>query len=161
MLEPQTNLAAGIETKTCGRCGGSGHYSFNQIDGTMCYGCRGTGTVRTKRGDAARNFFSASILSRAGDVQVGWVARTDGGRWRPVTGVEEYTLRGSSLKDGVMVPYVLPGVVITYNGCGHVMQLSDTLPAQPNKEAARKLWAATLEYQQTLTQTGTVRKKAA
>ena len=28
---------------TCGRCGGSGQYSFNQIDGSTCYGCRGSG----------------------------------------------------------------------------------------------------------------------
>lgn len=28
-------------TQTCGRCGGSGNYSYNQIDGTVCYGCRG------------------------------------------------------------------------------------------------------------------------
>lgn len=27
----------------CGRCGGSGSYSFNQIDGSVCYGCRGSG----------------------------------------------------------------------------------------------------------------------
>jgi hypothetical protein len=26
---------------TCGRCGGSGHYSFNQRDGTRCFGCSG------------------------------------------------------------------------------------------------------------------------
>lgn len=32
-------------TTTCGRCGGSGHYSFNQVDGTVCYGCIGTGYV--------------------------------------------------------------------------------------------------------------------
>lgn len=28
---------------TCPRCGGSGHYSYNQIDGTVCYGCGGSG----------------------------------------------------------------------------------------------------------------------
>ena len=28
---------------TCPRCGGSGHYSYNQIDGTRCYGCNGSG----------------------------------------------------------------------------------------------------------------------
>jgi hypothetical protein len=28
--------------ETCGRCGGSGHYAYNQIDGTKCYGCNGT-----------------------------------------------------------------------------------------------------------------------
>jgi len=27
----------------CPRCGGSGNYSYNQIDGTRCYGCNGTG----------------------------------------------------------------------------------------------------------------------
>jgi hypothetical protein len=27
----------------CGRCGGYGEYSFNQMDGTMCYGCNGDG----------------------------------------------------------------------------------------------------------------------
>jgi len=28
-------------TEWCGRCGGSGHYSFNRIDGTTCFDCRG------------------------------------------------------------------------------------------------------------------------
>ncbi|MHC4296447.1 MAG: hypothetical protein ACYS7Y_04030 [Planctomycetota bacterium] len=27
----------------CSRCGGSGEYSFNQMDGTRCYGCGGVG----------------------------------------------------------------------------------------------------------------------
>ena len=27
----------------CPRCGGSGHYSYNQMDGTRCYGCNGRG----------------------------------------------------------------------------------------------------------------------
>ena len=27
----------------CPRCGGSGHYSYNQMDGTRCYGCGGSG----------------------------------------------------------------------------------------------------------------------
>ena len=27
----------------CPRCGGSGHYSYNQIDGSKCYGCMGSG----------------------------------------------------------------------------------------------------------------------
>jgi hypothetical protein len=25
----------------CSRCGGSGHYSYNPVDGTRCFGCRG------------------------------------------------------------------------------------------------------------------------
>ena len=27
----------------CPRCSGSGHYSYNQMDGTRCYGCNGSG----------------------------------------------------------------------------------------------------------------------
>ena len=27
----------------CPRCGGSGHYSYNEMDGTRCYGCMGSG----------------------------------------------------------------------------------------------------------------------
>jgi excinuclease UvrABC ATPase subunit len=30
-------------TPICSRCGGSGHYSYNQINGTTCFGCAGLG----------------------------------------------------------------------------------------------------------------------
>lgn len=30
-------------TEVCGRCGGSGRYSWNQIDGDRCFGCGGSG----------------------------------------------------------------------------------------------------------------------
>lgn len=30
-------------TESCGRCGGSGRYSWNQIDGDRCFGCGGVG----------------------------------------------------------------------------------------------------------------------
>lgn len=34
----------------CKRCGGSGHYSYNPMDGSVCFGCRGTGyTCQTVR----------------------------------------------------------------------------------------------------------------
>lgn len=29
----------------CSRCGGSGHFLYNSVDGTMCYGCRGSGVM--------------------------------------------------------------------------------------------------------------------
>ena len=32
----------------CPRCGGSGHFSYNQMDGTRCYGCQGTGIAVQK-----------------------------------------------------------------------------------------------------------------
>ena len=41
-------LAALGYTKECGRCGGSGHYSYNPIDGSVCFGCRGSGKALVK-----------------------------------------------------------------------------------------------------------------
>jgi len=32
-----------IQYRTCGRCGGSGRYSYNLKDGSRCYGCSGVG----------------------------------------------------------------------------------------------------------------------
>lgn len=33
-----------MKTKqTCTRCGGSGNYSYNMMEGTRCYGCSGSG----------------------------------------------------------------------------------------------------------------------
>ena len=49
------------EKQTCGRCGGSGQYSYNQIDGSRCYGCGGSGQKLTKRGAAAKAY-ADSIL---------------------------------------------------------------------------------------------------
>lgn len=33
-------------TPACGRCGGSGHYSFNLMHGTTCFGCAGLGHMK-------------------------------------------------------------------------------------------------------------------
>lgn len=54
------------ETKTCGRCGGSGHYSYCEMYGTTCFGCRGTGKVLSaagKRAHAAVEAFKAEHFS--------------------------------------------------------------------------------------------------
>ncbi len=44
----QTRLIALGHSTVCGRCGGSGHYSFNLMHGTTCFGCSGSGKVATK-----------------------------------------------------------------------------------------------------------------
>lgn len=48
-----------FENVTCGRCGGSGSYSYNMMHGSVCYGCNGAGVKLTKRGRAAQNFLNA------------------------------------------------------------------------------------------------------
>jgi hypothetical protein len=161
MAQPHTDLATGFESQICSRCGGCGRYSFNQIDRDMCYGCRGCGLVFTKRGSVARQYFQDSILTAAGDVKVGWIARGNNGKWFPVVSVEPYQLRGASLTNGVMVAYDRPGVDITYGKVGHIEDLAEMIPAQPNIEVVAAFRIAALVYQQTLTQAGIVSKKAA
>lgn len=46
--EPYLNFKGKAVVKVrmeCPRCGGSGHYAYNPLDGTVCYGCNGTGKV--------------------------------------------------------------------------------------------------------------------
>lgn len=38
-----------VERGACSRCGGSGQYSFNMMDGSRCYGCNGTGGYYVRR----------------------------------------------------------------------------------------------------------------
>ena len=38
-------MATAVPTKTCPRCGGSGHYSYNPRYGTICFQCNGQGKV--------------------------------------------------------------------------------------------------------------------
>ena len=161
MAEPHTDLATGFETQTCSRCGGCGRYSFNQMHRDMCYGCSGGGVTFTKRGAVARQYFQDSILTAAGDVKAGWIARGNNGKWFPVVSVDPYQMRGASLTDGVMVPYDRPGIEITYGKVGHIQNVTEMLPAQPNIEAVAAFRKGALVYHQNLTQAGTVRKKAA
>lgn len=60
-----------FEHVTCSRCAGSGEYSYNQIDGSRCYGCCGNGWVLTKRGKAARNWLVANRSTEARHLVVG------------------------------------------------------------------------------------------
>jgi hypothetical protein len=47
------------ETEPCGRCGGSGHYSYCQMHGTVCFDCRGKKVRLTKRARRIANAVTA------------------------------------------------------------------------------------------------------
>lgn len=49
------------ERETCGRCLGTGKYSYNALHGDRCYGCSGHGTRLTKRGEAASKAVKAVL----------------------------------------------------------------------------------------------------
>jgi hypothetical protein len=73
----------------CDRCGGEGHYSFNTLDGTICYGCWGDGLGKLLTGwDAALKFVKGreararaaerKVLREAWDAAHAWDAWRDG-----------------------------------------------------------------------------------
>ena len=60
-----------FDQETCGRCGGTGRYSFNLADGDRCYGCSGAGKKLTRAGRKAYDAFEAALTIPAKDVVVG------------------------------------------------------------------------------------------
>lgn len=64
-----------FESAPCGRCGGSGSYSWNAMHGSVCFGCGGRGERLTKRGAAAQEFFTASASKPADQFKVGDLIR--------------------------------------------------------------------------------------
>lgn len=48
-----------FDRMACSRCGGSGQYSFNPMDGSRCFKCHGVGTILTKVGLKAREDLDA------------------------------------------------------------------------------------------------------
>lgn len=85
-----TRLADVLETETCTRCGGSGHYSWNSKDGTRCYKCGGQGSHLSKRGAAALDYWKFLFSCEARYVQIGdrILETYPTTRWRKVIGIE-------------------------------------------------------------------------
>jgi len=48
------NIRITFEKTECSRCGGSGHYSYCQRFGTVCFKCQGSGKQFSRKGNAAR-----------------------------------------------------------------------------------------------------------
>lgn len=53
MTETSRTDKYGFPIDTCTRCLGSGHYSYNQVHGTRCFGCGGTGVQVVKKAKPA------------------------------------------------------------------------------------------------------------
>lgn len=103
------NHTVTFETKTCGRCGGSGHYSYNQMHGTTCYGCSGRKVVYSKAGAAARIAFAAKRLDLCGaavnTLQPGDRFLTEANKWATVVEVGEDGSRWLDNTTGEWVNY--------------------------------------------------------
>lgn len=137
----------GFETKTCGRCGGSGRHSYNQMHGDVCYGCSGTKIVYTKRGKLARAAFAAKRMELCGQevatLQPGQKFLTTAGKWATVVSVS--TEGGSRWLDnatGAWVPYT---EVTTKGGSmGYCHGTERVMVAKP------ELWPELIEFARTL-----------
>lgn len=151
-----------FETKPCGRCGGSGSYSWNAMHGSTCYGCGGSGRVFTKRGRAASEFFRSLLMVPAGELKVGdryFMAGfsagsyTEPNRWVRIDEITtdesgKLSFKGTDVKRG--------------ESCGFSGVPVD-LPMRKSYTAEEKApWLKqALEYQATLDANGKPSKKAA
>ncbi len=66
-----------FESEVCSRCCGTGHYSFNLISGTRCFGCGGVGHKLTKRGQAAQTYLNELRQAKVSELKVGDLIRFD------------------------------------------------------------------------------------
>lgn len=157
-----------FETETCSRCGGSGKYSFCEMYRDVCFKCHGKKVTLTKRGKAAQQFYIDLCTVSITEVKVGDVIQVNG----MTHGCRSFSYRaqiveiefkkdaGSSLKDGVMVPY--DGILLVtehpkYGRSSIQASTGHTLRVYRQGDDERLKQA--LAYQETLTKQGKPRKK--
>lgn len=135
-----------FEHKACNRCGGSGKYSFNMMDGDRCYGCGGSGFNLTKRGAAARKWLIEKRSVAARDLVVGQRIYFDmffSKFWADLT---EVTVQENGR---VKLDCIRRGETCS------IIESADTLiPIGISAERLEELQREALAYQETLTQKG-------
>lgn len=168
-----TEMAPAFEHRSCGRCGGSGQYFHYGA----CFRCGGAGNILTKRGAAANALYTEMAKIPARDVQVGQFIETIIGipyptvryGFRPVVEISHEVAEGASLIDGEMKPY-RKGVVVLVTakekdgsgiGCAAHHSYGESVRIALSGEAKKANIAKCLEYQATLTASGTPRKRVA
>ena len=144
-----------IETEICSRCGGSGQYSYCQQYGTTCFRCGGAKKTMTKRGAVANSYLIALRSKPASEIKVGDVVKVT----RVVCGSLVVQKGGFSTVLAVRTDDK-GRVEIDTALCNFGNYDPATLfrVRQSPEDAARTL-AEALAYQDTLTATGTVRKR--
>lgn len=155
-----TATALKFERETCTRCGGSGHYLFNQIDADRCYGCQGTGAKLTKRGAAANLWLRNLRTIEAHYVRPGMVIKTMGLKLVVQSVRLDTVSTAKSLRDGVMVdspPY------LHIQGTHRSVSVFEDAMVEvvPSKAEQIEQLRAAIEYQNTLTKAGTPRARVA
>ncbi len=143
-------LTENFETKTCGRCGGSGLYSWTRRYGSTCFQCMvrphqpGSGVTYTKRGLAARQYMESLLSKRADEFEVGDLFRdTLTGKWHRIEKIK---------REGETIYLCAPAL---HWGC----QADSVIRFGATAEQKTKARTKALEYQATLTKAGKPRKR--
>lgn len=151
-----------FESVPCGRCGGSGKYSYCQMYGDRCFKCGGQGATLTKRGALASDYFKTLCSKRADELNIGDKVWEDGmfaRGWAEVLETKQESKEdhsGYATSNGQTIYYFR----VRTSKCDH-----GTTPgamfrvAQSAADKTAKV-AKALEYQNSLTKAGTVRKSA-
>ena len=149
-------MATGFETKTCGRCGGSGHYSYCQRFGTVCFGCGGNGKEYTKRGKAAREYYQSLLPAKAAKDLVAGDRFYHHPTWLEVIALGPSTchriVNGQPVDDGY-INIECKGILVAGVSPEHVYRVAPT--AEQKAEAVAKAMA----YQASLTALGKPAKR--
>jgi hypothetical protein len=151
-----------FETKTCSRCAGSGSYSFNQIDGSRCYGCGGSGLQLTKRGAVARAHFYATTRVAIEDVRPGWIIWDEAflgrrAKWMPVVEAGPSETRSSVDGGATWIAHLM---VRTARG-SYSAPAGSMVRAAPDAATINALLDAAVAFQATLTATGKPARRSA
>lgn len=100
------------ESDACPRCAGTGRYSFNEVTGSVCFRCNGSGRQLTRAGAGARRRVEAMLDElwnvRLDQVHVGDFVWTTAGHylsphWLKVEKIEQSGSFQSHTVDGVEV----------------------------------------------------------
>lgn len=172
MINNEQNEARKFERVTCGRCGGTGTYSYCQRYGNTCFKCAGAKQILTKRGQAAADFMTALLSKRADQLVVGDKIRETGVAiggdlyyaWFTVTEIRADTTKQTYTVNGVVQEGRKDLLAISTTDKRGSMGFLGIEPEKMYRVAAtvaqkQAALAQALDYQDTLTKAGTVRKQ--
>lgn len=153
LMTPDQTL---FESAYCTRCGGSGRYSFNLMNGDRCFGCGGQGVQLTKRGKAAKAFYIESQQVAVTDLKPGMFVWDD--MYGKVAKFLEVLSVGESRSCAIVNGEPIPYIDIVTRRCTHNVYPSSKVRAVRDEAQRKEQVAAALAYQATLTQQGKPRK---
>lgn len=155
-----------FENVACGRCGGSGSYSYCSMYGSRCFGCNGGGYKLTKRGAAAQRYLDDLRSKAAREVKVGdlvWFEDFFAGRnyCKAVVSIESFIQRGSSMVNGIMMDYEVEHVHLKSDSYSAAYPPDRAVKMGWTKEEKNAQREAALAYQAGLGKNGLPLKRKA